>query len=321
MNRPERVRPETRRRVETAIKALNYQPNLVARSLRRRHTKTLGVVVADIDDPFFTKIVRAVQDTCGESAYQVIVCNTDEDIEKEKAAVQTLFGTHVDGIILAPTFGDHRYLVNYVRQALPIVTINRRIRTPRLPCVISDNETGCRMGMEHLIKLGHRRIGIITGFSKTSTTTDRLRGYRRVLSAHNIPYDARLVRCGHLRVEGGYEAVKEFLGLVPPPTAIFALNNAMAEGAFVALRDLRVRCPEDVALIGYDDFRAACALQPPLTVVAQPTRAIGLQATQLILRIIESGRQGKRSLILPPHFIHRGSCGCAVTTGVPTQVG
>jgi DNA-binding LacI/PurR family transcriptional regulator len=321
------VRPETKKRVEAAIKALNYQPNLLARSLRNRQTKTLGLVVADIDDPFFTKIVRAVQDTCGQSAYQVIVCNTDEDIEKEKAAVHTLFGTHVDGIILAPTFGDHSYLLEYVRQSLPIVTINRRIRKPRLPCVISDNETGCRIGMEHLINLGHRRIGIITGLPGTSTTIDRLRGHRRVLAAHNIPYDPRLVLCGRLKMEGGYEAVKTFMGLAQPPTAVFALNNAMTEGAFLALRDLGIRCPEEVALIGYDDFRSASALQPPLTVVAQPNRDIGMHAVQLILRIIERGGRVQRSLILPTQFIHRGSCGCTGSSGraacavTSTQVG
>lgn len=310
LNKTRPVRPETRKRIEAAVRELRYQPNLLARSLRRNQTKTIGLVLSDIDNPFFTKIARAVQDACLPASYQVIVCNTDEDIEKERAALRTLFGSRVDGIILAPAAGDHKYLKEYSRLRFPLVTINRRIEIPKVPGIIADNEEGARIGTEHFISLDHRRIGVVIGLEGTSTTKDRMRGYRRALSTHGLPFDPGLVRSGWLTLKGGYEATRELMSLPDPPTAIFAFNNFMAEGALLALRDLKVRCPDKVALIGYDDFRSAAALEPSLTVVAQPTKDVGEKAVDLLLRLIASRGPVETLDLLPTSFIHRASCGC-----------
>lgn len=311
LNKTRPVRPETRKRIEAAARELNYQPNLLARSLRRNQTKTIGLVLSDINNPFFTRIARAVQDACLPSSYQVIVCNTDEDIEKEKAAICALFGSRVDGIILAPAAGDHKYLEEYSRLRFPLVTINRRIEIPKLPGVIADNEEGARIGMEHFISLGHRRIGVIVGLKGTSTTEDRSRGHRRALATHGLPFDRALIRSGWLTLKGGYDATRDLMALSDPPTAIFAFNNFMAEGALLALRDLKVRCPDKVALIGYDDFRSAAALEPSLAVVAQPTKDMGEKAVDLLLRLIASRGPGEGLAVLRTSFIHRASCGCS----------
>lgn len=310
LNKTRPVRPETRKRIEAAVRGLRYQPNLLARSLRRSQTKTIGLVLSDIDNPYFTRIARAVQDACLPASYQVIVCNTDEDIEKEKAAIRTLFGSRVDGIILAAAAGDHKYLKEFSRLRFPLVTINRRIEIPKLPGVIADNEEGARIGTEHFISLGHRRIGVIVGLEGTSTTEDRMRGLRRALSTRGLPFDQALVRSGWLTLKGGYDATRDLMALSDPPTAIFAFNNFMAEGALLALRDLKLRCPDKVALIGYDDFRSAAALEPSLTVVAQPTKDMGAKAVDLLLRLIASRGPVENLDVLPTSFIHRASCGC-----------
>jgi LacI family transcriptional regulator len=310
LNKTRPVRPETRKRIKAAVRELRYQPNLLARSLRRSQTKTIGLVLSDIDNPFFTRIARAVQDACLPASYQVILCNTDEDIEKERAAIRTLFGSRVDGIILAPAAGDHKYLKEYSRLRFPLVTINRRISVPKLPGVISNNEEGARIGMEHLIGHGHRRIGVIIGMERTSTTEDRMRGLRTALAKRGLPFDRELVRSGKLVLRGGYEVTRHFMDLADPPTAIFAFNNVMAEGAMLALRDMRLPCPDKVALMGYDDFRSAAALEPSLTVVAQPTKEMGEKAVNLLLQLIASDRLSRKLVILPTSLIHRASCGC-----------
>ena len=310
INGTARVLPGTRRRVEKGIRDLNYQPNLLARSLRRRQTKTIGLVVADIDNPFFTKIVRAVQDACLSVGYQVIVCNTDEQTAQEQAAIRTLIGSRVDGIILAPAAGDHAYLDEFSSLRVPIVTINGRLRVPQLPFVVADNEGGANTGTAHLIQAGHRRIGVIVRLAGTSTTEERLRGYKQSLAAHRIRFDPTLVRAGGLTVAGGYRAVCRLMNRPTPPTALFGFSNVMAEGAMLALRDLKLACPDKVALIGFDDFRSSAALAPSLTVIESPTKAMGEKAVSVLLRSIAGDPATQRGVILPTAFIHRASCGC-----------
>jgi len=269
------------------MEELDYHPNAVAQSLRTRTTHVIGVVVSDIANPFFATLVRGAEDCAREHGYSLLICNTSETLENERLYLSLLSRRRVDGLVLAPTGKNDELIHRLIRRGMHIVFIDRTIPNVSTPAVLSQNEEGAYQATSLLIEHGHRRIGIVLGLPDVSTTKERLRGYQRALADHGIEVDPRLITYGHSQVAGAREACRSLLTHPDPPTALFATNNFMTIGAMQAIRGLGLRCPEDISVVGFDDFDWAEAFEPPLTTVAQQPYYIGYKAARILLDLIQ----------------------------------
>ena len=305
------VNEATRQRVNKAIAELNYVPNAMAKSLRSRQTCTIALVLTDITNPFWTTIARGVEDTVGQKGYNVIFCNTDEDLEKEAKYINVLLQRRVDGIIIAASSEDAQPLLPLKRHNIPCVLIDRQVKGFNADVVRSDSKEGARLLTQHLINLGHHRIAMLAGPFKVFTSRDRLAGYLEALQRNNIPIDDNLIKEGMYEEDGGFQFVKELLDRVPRPTAIVAANLSIAIGALRALREAGLRVPEDVGLVCFDDLPQASLIYPFLTVWAQRPYEMGVAAAELLLdQMTSKARRRKiREIIIDADFIIRKSCG------------
>jgi LacI family transcriptional regulator len=306
LSRPETVAPETRRRVLEAVKKSGYRPNGIARSLRTQETRTIGIVVSDIRNPFFAAIVKAVDDVARANRYTVLICNADEDGKNEEAALQLFLDRQVSGVIHCSTGANLDLLHEFQRRGVPIIDLDRQSGLEDVDTVVLDNEAGASMAANHLVELGHRRIGFIAGPRHLSNSQKRLEGFRKALRRAGVPLTRELVEYGDFREESGYQAARKLLELPNPPSALFVSNNEMTAGALAAVRDRGVRVPRDLSLVGFDDARWARYLDPPLTVVAQPTQAMGQKAGELLLTRLRR-KNGPQLAVFEPQLVIRGS--------------
>jgi LacI family transcriptional regulator len=313
------VAPERRERVLLAMRDLGYEPNAVARSLRVNRSRAIGLIISDIGNPFFTAVVRGVEDAAQAAGYIVILCNSDEDPDKEETYLRQLRSNRVDGLILAPAGVAHAYLRALVRQASPVVFIDREVPTLEVSAVVLANEPAAYAAVGHLIELGHRRIGMIIGRPEVSTTAQRRAGYERALLGARVEIDPRLVQEGGSKVEPGREAADRLLDLAERPTAIFSANNQMTIGALAAFEERGVRVPDDMAVVSFDDFAWAGFFRPPLTTVAQPTYELGRRAIEVLLRRIEDGSAPPERIELPGTLVVRDSCGAHLERSLDWQ--
>lgn len=300
------VSPELAERVRTAMAELRYQPNAVARSLRRKETLTLGMVVPDNANPFFAMMARAVEDTCYRQGYSLILTNSEDDLERELANINVLVAKQVDGLILAAVGLSSRDLQRVLRQ-VPTVVVDRELSGIQADMLLVDNFDGGYQATRHLIALGHRRIGCITGPSVTTPSAERVIGYRRALSEAGLPYDETLVVRGDFQFAGGYEGARALLTLPEPPTAIFACNDLMAVGAIAAAAALGRRVPDDLSVVGFDDTILASYVTPALTTVAQPIADIGRLATEMVLQRVQAPNDPPVRRVLPTRLVVRQS--------------
>jgi DNA-binding LacI/PurR family transcriptional regulator len=310
-----KVSAATRERVLKAARQLHYRPNALARSMKQRSSLTIGVIVGNVCNPFFSVILRAIEDTVGGHGYQVIMCNTDESIEKELAHARALLEHRVDGIILSPTAGENGEASLAAKEVyasgIPLVFIDRAVKGMKVPTVVSDNLSAAQEATTHLIEHGHRRIGIIVGRRTLDTMSERVEGYRRALSQHRIEFDESLVVDAiHVGVEGGYRATKHLLDLHRPPTALLAANSLLSLGALDVIKEKGLTVPDNIALIGWDDFYAAPHLEIPLTMVDQPAHAMASIAAEQLMKML-SNKPVDHSLhiIVKSNFIIRESSG------------
>ncbi|HEV8309159.1 MAG TPA: LacI family DNA-binding transcriptional regulator [Methylomirabilota bacterium] len=309
INRTAYVSPVLQDRVRHAIAETGYYPDGIARSLKKRATQTLGLIISDITNPFFTALVRGIEDAANARGHAVILCNTDERLEKERAYLALLRSRRVDGVIMAPAGAVEDYHRFILDGQTPLVFIDRRVPTLPADAVVVDNVAGARQAVAHLAALGHRRIGAITGLPQISTTLERIQGYRDALAGTGIPVDSELLRDGHSRLEGGYQAGRALLDLPRRPTAIFATNNLMAIGLMRAVAERDLRCPEDLSVVCFDDFEWASVFRPRLTTVAQPTYAMGTKAVELLFaRLDGASPVGAQEIVLSPSLVVRDSC-------------
>ncbi len=310
MNGSKPVSPALTDRVRASIAALEYHPNTLARSLKQRRSRTLGLVLSDITNPFFTTLVRAVEDTARNRGYTLLLGNTDEQAEKEATYVELLYSRQVDGLILVASAGDHAYLPDLLAAGFSVVCVDRSLVSLGVDSVLTDNIAGAAEAVRHLVICGHRRVGIVMGLPGVTSTYQRLAGYRQALAEAGIREDDALIRSGNSRIGGGEAQTAALLDLPEPPTALFVTNNLMTIGAMRVILDRGLRCPEDIALIGFDDFEWASVFRPRLTTVRQPVYEIGATATRLLLDRIEGGRDGAATeVLLPPTLVVRESCG------------
>jgi LacI family transcriptional regulator, galactose operon repressor len=310
INRAAHVKPTTRAAVERAITELGYVPNVAARSLRSKHTGTLGLLLPDITNPFWTTIARGVEDSAQGRGYAVFLCNTDENPAKQRSYLAVVLSQRVEGVIIAPYDSDARSLAPLPEQNIPAVLVDRRVEGWDTDTVATDSVSGARALVRHLIELGHRRIAVLSGPQATSTAEERVAGYCVALTEAGIPVDARLIRRGEFRAASGEHMASRALDEQPRPDAIFAVNNTLAQGALTALEKRGLRVPEDIALVCFDDFGDTSSFFPFLTIVAQPAYDIGTNAAQLLFSRLDSPvRLPARHIVLPARLIKRHSCG------------
>lgn len=298
-----RVNAETRKRVSEAIERLNYRPNLIARSLRAQKSAKIGLVVSDIRNPFFTAIGRAVEDAAYERGYSVLMCNTDENPEKEKLYLNLLHDENVAGIIFSPTQQFGASLKSY-KSTIPFVIIDRSVESKDVDMVLLDNVAAAYELTAHLIENGYRNFAGLFGDSST-TGKERSRGFHKALKDHQLsPVATRFIAP---RIEQGYETTMSLLAQNQKPDAIFTSNSLLTAGAFQAIRDSRLSVPKEVALVGFDETTWGALVDPPITIIAQPTKEIGSTAIELLFQRIAGPERLPRTVILKGKLLTRGS--------------
>jgi LacI family transcriptional regulator/LacI family repressor for deo operon, udp, cdd, tsx, nupC, and nupG len=310
ISHPEKVTLETQQIVQRVMADLGYRPNRVARRLRQRGGRRhlLGLIIPDIQNPFFAEMARGVEDVAYANQFAVMLCNSDEDLKKEAFYLNVMRDESVDGIILPPINDRDPAVLQMAESGMPMVSVDRSLANSPIDRVEVDNRQGALEAVEHLISLKHRRIGLITGKLDVSTSRERRAGYLAALEAHQIPLDQELLRVGDNKQASGRALAEELLALKDRPTALFVTNNLMAVGAIEAIHQRRLKIPAEVAIIGFDDLPWAEALDPPLTVVRQPAYEVGRAAAELLLRRLENREAPTASMQLRPRLILRRSC-------------
>jgi DNA-binding LacI/PurR family transcriptional regulator len=316
---PGHVSEATRRRVRAVIAALGYRPLGVAKSLRRRASRALGLVISDITSALFAPAARGVESVAAREGYQVLLVNA-ETVSAEREALSALAAHPVEGVVFMSTSArqDSRHLAD--AGTIPVAVINRYGVSPRLIRVLWDDRAGARLAVEHLIRLGHRRIGFIagpgSGPNARLSAVRRLEGYRAAHRAAGLPVPARLVVPGDYSVAAGFEGALRVVRLVGRPTAILAANDTMAMGALRGVTQAGLHCPQEVAVVGIGDPPFMAFAAPPLTTVALPVEEAGRQAADRLLAQIRGERAESRPDVLPCRLIVRHSCGAAAEPGV-----
>jgi DNA-binding LacI/PurR family transcriptional regulator len=305
------VTESARRQVLRAVQELNYQPNRTAQRLRAGRSRVIGLIISDIQNPFFTSVVRGIEDLAYQHGYSLVLCNSDEDVQKEQLYIEILSSERVAGVIILPTGIDCCAPLFNLR--MPVVMMDRVVAGFDTDTVVVENVSGAFAATQHLVELGHKRIGLVGAPSGISVGSERQQGYARALAAHGIATGETLIRIGNFKETGGYQAARELLDLNPRPTALFVANNLMTLGALVAIRERGLRIPEDISIIGFDDMPWANLLQPPLTAIAQPTYELGQRAAQLLLARLQDRTKPLVHECLETRLVVRGS------TSVPPQ--
>ncbi len=324
------VRPETRRRVQKALRELDYVPNGLAKSLRRGSTRTIGLVLGDVSNPFFTLLARGVEDEATAAGYSVILCNTDDDPARERVHLDVLAHQRIDGLVLTPSRSASEAVAEWTRRFGPVCLVDRTVagldhRACAIDVVHGENLRSAEELVGHLVGHGHRRIAIVNGPLELATAADRLAGYRRALAAARLPSSPALERHGRFTVEAGREMTIALLARRDRPTALFATNNFLALGALAAAAELGLSVPDDLALVTFEDLPHVATVWPFLSVAAQAAASMGREAARFVLERIEERRApaakgGKgsaakkpipgRELVLPTAIHLRRSCGC-----------
>jgi LacI family transcriptional regulator, repressor for deo operon, udp, cdd, tsx, nupC, and nupG len=301
------VKKETAEKVMEAVKKLNYQPNVLARQLRRSETKTILVVVPDITNTFFSEVLRGIESVAIQIGYQVLLGDARNNAESEASYLTILGQKKADGLILL-TARSNQKLLEEISQDYPVVLACEYYEGSRLPTVSIDNVSSARKATEYLISLNHKRIGHISGPLNVVVGRDRCKGFHQAMAQHGLSVDPSLVQEGEFSFESGFNLMMKFLALEDFPTAIFAGNDEMAMGAVKAVKSKGFKVPEDFSVVGFDDIKFASIFEPALTTVAQPTFDMGQKAMELLLKIINGEELEKNQFILPDKLIVRDSC-------------
>jgi LacI family transcriptional regulator len=298
----------TRRAVLDAARELGYVPNQIARSLRTKQTRLVGLLIGDVENAFYSVIARNVESATREAGYHVVLCNSDDDPESEREYLELLEGMRVDALIVTPTSKNRRQLARLIAKGIVVVQVDRRIEGLQADAVLVDNEDGAASAVTHLVEAGHTRVGILTGELEVSTASQRLAGYERALTEHGIAIEPSLVRSGSFHREHAIEDATALIGAEPAPTAIFAANNILAEATLIALDQRRLRVPRDVSVVAFDDMQWMAMVEPPLTTVRQPVADLARSAAELALRRLRDGFEGGPSTVtFHTELIERGS--------------
>ena len=312
MNDVPYVSDETRKRVRAAADKLNYRPNSIARSLKIRHTATLGLITDDLEGVFTLSMMRGVEEVASAQGFSVFLCNSYGDMARERAHLEVLIDKKVDGIILLSGYRVRpRAAPALPLGKTPVVYVYQYTHDLPIPCIVPDDFEGAVTGMRHLLALGRQRIGVINGPPHYEAAQLRLAGVQHALQEAGLPFDPGLVRAGKWYESSGYALAHELMALQQPPDALFCMSDSIASGALGALNELGVRVPHDLSLIGFDNRNFAAHQRPPLTTVALPLVEMGRLAGDLLLQAIRTGEQTAAIHRIPCELVIRQSCGAA----------
>lgn len=306
LNDDPRVGPNYRRQVQQAVDELGYRPNRLARSLRKRHSATVGVIVSDIGNPHFSEAVRAIEDHAYAHGHTILVCNTDETSAKQRAYLEAMIDERVRGVILSPSDPTDPTVSRLIDLGIAVVAFDREVADPRADAVVVDNVPGANVATSHLIDAGHTRIAFVGGRRDVETGAERLDGYELAMRAAGLV--PRAVD-GGFRTDVAREAVAQLLASRERPSAFIVANNLMTLGVVQALRDARISVPDDIALVAFDDPPWAALMDPPLTVLAQPVRRMATDAMDLLLDRVRGRRTEARRIVHDVELVVRESCG------------
>lgn len=316
LNGDERVSPASREQVLRAVAALGYRPNRIARNLRRQQSETIGVVVSDIENPHFTRAVRAIEDAAYKQGYRVVLCNTDETAEKQRAYLEVLAAEQVVGVILVPAAPSDPTISQLLDMNIPIVAFDRSVDDERADAVFADNVQAARVATEHLLDLGRRRVGFIAGRLEIQTGAERSQGYEEVMKRRGYPC---AIGQGDFRLGSAQHAARQLLSDNPQLDGLVVANNLMAIGALRALRDAGKRIPDDIAFVGIDDPPWAELVGPPMTTLAQPTHQMARSAFELLVDRITKRRFQSHFVIFHFKLSIRESCGAVSAVSIATD--
>jgi LacI family transcriptional regulator len=315
LNNKSRIKNETKEKILAIAKELKYRPNFIARSLVMKKTKTLGLVITNIANPFYTELAQGIEATVRGLGYNIIFCSTHSDLSAEKHYIDMLRSKGVDGIIFSSAHMDDPNILVLAEEAFPIVLVNRRTYHPivreKVDYVGIDNILGGFLAVEHLIRLGHQRIGVIGGSSESSVGFERLEGGKKALTSYGLEVMGNYFLEGDFLKGSGHRGGKEFLKMAEPPTAIFATNDYMALGTYQAIIEEGQRVPEDIALIGFNDIEFTATKGVELTTIGQKKYEMGALAVNILVEKIEGieSKSSTKEIFLKPELIIRKTCG------------
>jgi len=309
INKQGGVKASTEGRILAAIEELNYIPNAVARSMVRKTTNTIGVIIPDINNPFFPLVVSGIEQQARKKGYFTILCNTNESPDIEEEVIQVLLERSVDGLIITTADEDGYQLQPVIERKIPVVAVDRQIKNYEVDTVLVGNVDGAYQATRHLILQGHKKIAIIRGPQNTTPGFERFAGYQRALAEYGLPVRPDYVLDGDFKEASGYLLTKNLFSLADRPTAIFTANNLMTLGCLKALAEIGWVLGEEVSLIGFDDIDVAEFVDPKLTVVSRPMRQLGEAAFDLLYeKMTHRGTWAMRHYVLSPELKIRQSC-------------
>lgn len=312
MNNKGEISEATKKRVLGVIDELNYKPNALARGMITKKTRTIGLILPDICNPFYPDVARGVEDGASKFNYNIFLCNTDNSTKKEKNYINILIEKRVDGIIFTSSLSPKQdNIINLKKSGIPVVYMDRRVEYPdEINGVYINNFVGGYLATKHLIDLGHTKIGCITGNLKTLDSIERFEGYKKALKDSDISLNNELIAEGNYDIESGYECVDKLLSsnaVGKDITSIFACNDLMAYGAYKLFKQKGIRIPDDISIIGFDDIVLGQMLEPNLSTIRQPMYDMGSIASNMLIKMIEGKKLKENVVILQPELIVRSS--------------
>jgi DNA-binding LacI/PurR family transcriptional regulator len=312
INTPEKVKPETREIVQKVINELDYRPNALARSLIQRNTKSVGILIPDINNLFYPAVVRGAEDSFENSSYSIFLCNTDKDIKKEQDYIKVLLEKRVDGMIIMgtrPIDGSENEHIRTLCKSLPVVMVNDTIVGADLYSVLTDEVEGAYNAVNYLIGLGHRKIAHVTGeIDKYTTYQNKFSGYEMAMREHKLAFPSEYVMADQPYPLGGSRAAKKLFALEERPTAIFAASDQIAMGVMKACFECSLKIPDDLSVVGYANIPISEDLYPELTTVNQFPYETGVKVAEVMMDILEGRRPSQKKIILSPELLIRKSC-------------
>ncbi|AEG59726.1 LacI family DNA-binding transcriptional regulator [Desulforamulus ruminis] len=309
INKQGGVRKATEERIAKAISQLDYIPNAVARSMVKKTTKTIGVIIPDINNPFFPLVVSGIEQQAREKGYFTVLCNTNESPEIERELTQILLERSVDGLIVTTADEDGKQLQSAIDRGIPIVAVDRAIKSFEVDTVLVGNIDGAYQATRHLILQGHKRIAIICGPQNTTPGYERFVGFKKALEEYQIPLPEDLVLEGDFKEESGFKLTQKLYSMQERPTAIFSSNNLMTVGCVKAVMETGWQMGKELAFIGFDDVDIATFVTPSLSVVSRPMRQLGELAFDILYeKMTSTGEWVRRHYVLSPELKIRQSC-------------
>jgi DNA-binding LacI/PurR family transcriptional regulator len=303
------VHESTRARIMKVAQELSYRPNRAARDLRVRHSRTIGVLIPDIENPFFTRLVCGTEDALRNTAYSLLLATYNEEPEQEERRLELFRADGVCGLIFAASRTPSRLYRDLAADGISLVAVSRDVRGIAADRVTVANQEGAYDAVSHLIRQGHRRIAMINGPSALTTAQERALGFERAMRDANLPIPGNMMRSTEFNHSAGYAAMRQLLLSPAPPTAVFTASNLLTLGALQAIHELHRAIPKEIAIVGFDEMPWAMSLRPPLTTIAQPSFEVGRTAANLLLDRLRDPTLPLRRVVLDTRLIVRSSCG------------